>query len=267
MSDTVDLFDGIDDPATTQAQPETASQPETSAENVAVESDTTNTVNSDSTDSNEESTETEDAKPVETVTEIPAGAISVTDFAQYVTTELMRKAFESGEGVQGNEFTVPQAIYQTVKASRDRIPHVLVKGPEDKEARVYILKDEAFVWWMARREKLKDRGAGATTRASNRTAEENLSLLEGAVEKALYAKARLAMWTERVEQTAKLVDKYKGFLADQEVDTNTVELAIQTATDTFNEEQKQKADEKAAKAKKSGTPAESDNAQNTTDNE
>lgn len=268
MSD-VDVFDGIADETTSAPVTDAPVESEKSEDAPATTDESLPPVGPDHEAANGEATPTDEpSKPIETVTEIPTGAVSVTDFAQFVTTELMRAAFESGAGLQGNEFTVPQAIYQTVKASRDQIPHVLVKGPEDKEARVYILKDEAFVWWMARREKLKDRGVGGSTRASNRTAEENLALLEGAVVKALYSQSRLDMWTERTAQATKLVEKYKGFLTDQEVAEETVTLAIQTATDEFNAEQKIKADEKekAAKAKKSGT-AESDNANENTDNE
>lgn len=251
MSD-VDLFDGIEDDSATDSPAE-----ETTSENEVEVSEGTET----SEVTEEVKPATEDTKPpVEVLNEIPAGCVSVTDFAQFITTELMRKAFESGEGIDGTEFTVPQAVYQTVKASRDPIPHVLVKGPDDKEARVYILKDAAFEYWMARREKLKERGVSGSTKASNRTSEENLALLEGAVVKSLYAQTRLKMWTEKVEQTEKLVEKYKGFLKDQEVNTDTVDLAIQTATSEFEAEQKAKADEKAAKAKKSGEPAVEDNA-------
>lgn len=259
MSD-VDVFDGIED----VVQP-IVSGDNTPPVDVVAEGEPEPQLPSDddSSDSSEATSETESAeaenKPVETVSEIPAGAVSVTEFAAYVTAELMRAAFESGGVLKGNEFTVPQDVYQTVRASRDRIPHVFVKDANSKEARVYILKDEAFVWWMARRDRLKDRGTGAT-RASNRTAEENLVLLAGAVEKALYAKSRLDMWTAKVEQTQKLVDKYKGFLKEQEVAEETVTLAIQEATDEFDTAQKIKADEKAAKAKKSGKTDESDNA-------
>jgi hypothetical protein len=200
------------------------------------------------TDTPQSTPETED-KPVETVPSIPQGAVSVTEFAQWITQELIKAKMLAGEELDGTEYTVPQAVYQTVKAQRDRIPHVLVRAEGETEARVYIQKDEAFIWWMARREKLKDRGAGAKA-ASNRTPEDNLTLLGQAVQKALYAQSRQKMWNERVDQTAKLVEKYRNFLSDASVGSDTIELAIQEATDAFNAEQAQKAEEKAAKAKK-----------------
>ena len=202
--------------------------------------------------------ETED-KPVETVSSIPPGAVSVTEFAQFVTQELIKAKVTNGEDLDGTEYVVPQAIYQTVKAQKNRIPHVLVKGENETEARVYIQKDEAFTWWMARRENLKDRGTGAKS-ASNRTPEDNLVLLGQAVTKSLYAQSRQTMWNARVDQAAKLVEKYRGFLSDANVDTDTMELAIQEATEAFEAEQAEKAKEKAAKAKKSGKT--SDDAEN-----
>jgi hypothetical protein len=62
------------------------------------------------------------------------------------------------------------------------------------------------------------------------------------------------MWTGRIEQAAKLVDKYKGFLSDAKVEENTVELAVQEATDQYNAE---KAAKEAEKASKKGTKTES----------
>lgn len=233
MSD-VDLFEDLDTDAASEAEA-TDSEPETDA---------------DAEEIGDAATGESEEKPVETVPSIPDGAVSVTEFAQYVTQELMKAKISAGEDLDGTEYTVPQAVYQTVKAQRDRIPHVLVRAENETEARVYILKDEALPWWMARREKLKDRGAGAKA-ASNRTPEENLTLLSAAVAKNLYALSRHTMWTERVDQTAKLVEKYRNFLSDANVNSDMVDLAVQEATDAFNAEQAAKAEEKAAKAKKS----------------
>ena len=251
MSD-VDLFDGLSDETATPTAEVSADAPTST---VVAETETPAT---DPATAETDTEPTPNTKPIETVAEAPADAVSVTEFAAYITQVLMKAKFAAGEDMDGTEFTVPQAVYQTVKASKDPIPHVLVKAEGDAEARVYILKTDAEPWWMARRERISTRGAGAT-RASNRTAEENLTLLAGAVTKSLYALARQAMWNDRVEQTAKLVDKYKGFLKEQEVAEETVTLALQEATDVFNAEQKAKADEKALKAKKSGKVEPEDN--------
>lgn len=195
---------------------------------------------SESTDGESEQT------PVQTVDSVPDGAVSVTDFAKHITQYLMRQKFEAGEDMDGSEFTVPAAVYQTVKASRDRIPHVLVKGEGDSEPRAYILLDEATTWWLSRREKLATRGTGAG-RASNRSAEDNLELLKGAVERDLYAADRLAMWTLKKEQTAKLIEKYKGFLKEQNVSDETISLALQEGQDNYAAEKAAKESQKAKK--------------------
>ena len=201
----------------------------------------------------ENASDGEPESPVETVAQIPDGAMSITEFAAFMTKTLMKAKFEAGEDLDGSEYVVPQSVYQTVKAQRDRIPHVLVKGEDDNEARVYVLTDLATTWWESRRERLATRGSGAQ-RNSSRTPEDNLTLLAEAVKKSLYAHDRSKMWTGRIEQAAKLVDKYKGFLSDAKVEENTVELAVQEATDQYNAE---KAAKEAEKASKKGTKAES----------
>ncbi len=234
----VDIFDGLatagateDDSATVQANTDAVSETATS----------------------EQTSADAEESPVETFAEVPEGTMAITEFASYMTQLLMRKRFESGEELDGSEYVVPQAVYQTVKAQRDRIPHVIVKGPEDKEGRVYVKKDEATEWWLNRRDRLATRGTGAKA-ASSRTPEENLTLLAVAVGKAAYAKSRHQMWAQRVEQSDNLVEKYKGFLSDANVSEDTITLTIQEATDAFNAEQAEKAKEKASKK----TPAKAD---------
>lgn len=231
-TDTVggDLFEGV-----VTSTPTATTEDETSNE----QSDNTST-----------SSETSEDAPVETVSAIPDGAVSVTDFARVITQHLMTEAFKAGKELDADVYVVPQAVYQTVKAQRDKIPHVLVKADEKDEPRVYILTAEAIPWWMARREKLATRGVSGATSASKRTPEDNLVLLGGAVEKLLYAQSRQTLWNGNVEQSTKLVDKYKGFLAEANVSEDDVANAIQEATDRFNAEQKAKADEKAAKKAK-----------------
>ena len=231
-TDNVDLFDDLTASAPT-AEPETVESTETP----------------DSADSTENADSEPDA-PVETVNAIPEDAVSVTAFALHMTQTLTRKTLlEDGGDLDGSEYVVPQAVYQTVKAQKDRIPHVLVQTPGDKEARVYILQTPATAWWLDRRERLAKRGSG-TAAASNRTPEQNLTLLGAAVEKALYAADRLAMWQTRAEQTKNLVEKYKGFLADADVSEDTVALTIQEAIDAHEAEKAAKVSEKVVKAKK-----------------
>lgn len=242
MSD-VDLFEGLDTSpadavATGESENLTSPDGNTASENLTAESANT-------TSDGEES-------PVETVAQIPDGAMSVTEFAAHMTQTLMRDKFQAGEDLDGTEYVVPQAVYQTVKAQRDRIPHVIVKGEDDTEGRVYILREEATVWWKNRKERLATRGQGGN-RASSRTPEDNLALLAEAVRKSLYATDRSAMWRERVEQAGKLVDKYKGFLKEQNVSEETVSLTVHDATDGYNTEKAQKEAEKAKKGKTSQT--------------
>jgi len=243
----VDIFAGIETAGTSTATDDT------STENV------TEATSGDSQDSATDGSgdATVDA-PVETVAEVPDGAMSVTEFAAHMTQALMKAKITAGLDLDANDYVVPQSVYQTVKAQRERIPHILVKGPDDAEPRVYIKRDEATEWWTNRKERLSTRGTGAQ-RASSRTAEDNLSLLGAAVYKDLYTSSRLALWTGRKEQTTKLIEKYQGFLKEQSVDVDQVSTTIQEATDRFNADMAAKEAEKAAKAKKSGKPVEADN--------
>jgi hypothetical protein len=239
MTNPVDIFDGL------------ATADNASGDAVVATED--GDVTESSTETSDESAETKvDESPVETVATVPDGAMSITEFAAFMTQTLMKDKFSKGEDLDGSEYVVPQAVYQTVKAQRDRIPHVIVKGADESEGRVYILKDEATTWWLNRKERLANRGAGSQ-RASSRTPEENLTLLNMAVQKALYARDRLAMWTARVEQSDNLVDKYKGFLKDAEVSEETVTLQIQEATNSYNAEKAAKEAEKASKKGKAGS--------------
>lgn len=232
MTTSTDLFAGLD----VTAEPTAVTETET----VDATENSTDAEQTESVDS------TPDA-PVETVTSVPEDAVSVTDFAKHISQYLMRQVFEQGAEMDGTEYVSAQTVYQTVKAQKDRIPHVLVREADETESRVYILKTQATDWWLARRERLASRGAGSTS-PSNRTAEQNLTLLGAAVNKHLYAQARLALWTANTAQAEKLIEKYKGFLKD--ADSATIELAIQEATDAFNAEQAAKAAEKAAKKAK-----------------
>ncbi|HEY9660064.1 MAG TPA: hypothetical protein V6C65_16525 [Allocoleopsis sp.] len=234
MTQSTDLFDDM----IGDSQSENAT-PTTSDETPDLGADAANSVESGQTDT-----------PVETFATVPDGCVSVTDFASRITQHLMLAKVTAGEDLDGSEYVVPQAVYQTVKAQRDRIPHVLVKGSEDKEARTYIKLDEAITWWVARQERLSTRGSGSGARGSSRTADENLALLAAAVQKHLYAQARLQMWSENVAKSEKLVEKYRGFLSEQEVGAEQIELAISEATAAFQAEMAAKDAEKAKKTKK-----------------
>jgi len=239
----VDLFDGI--------VTDTESDAATDVDDSTTESAESDGLSTDGSNSDDESDDTPDV-PVETFATVPAGTVSVTEFAQKMTATLMRKAFESGEDLDNSQYVVPQAVYQTVKAAKNRIPHILVQGPEDAEARVYIKLAEATEWWLLRKDKLSTRGQGAA-RASSRTPEDNLKLLADAVAKALYAADRSKMWAARSVKADELVEKYNGFLKEQEVPSEDIALAIQQATDTYNTEKLAK--EKEAEDKKKSAKA------------
>jgi hypothetical protein len=244
MTESVDLFNGLDtadSPASDSAVDDRSADFDNSMDN--------STSTDESADSASDGLNQDSESPVETVAQIPDGAMSVTEFAAHMTQTLMRAKFQAGEDLDNSEYVVPQAVYQTVKAQRDRIPHVIVKGPEDAEGRVYILRDEATAWWQERKERLSTRGQGAA-RASSRTPEDNLTLLGEAVRKLHYATDREAMWTARIAQATKLVEKYQGFLTDAKIETETIELAIQEATDQYHAEKAAKDAEKAKNAKK-----------------
>lgn len=242
----VDIFAGIDDkPVTGEATTDSTENP------------TDNSVNPTPAEGDNANDSQNDA-PVETFASVPDGCVTIQEFAALMTQTMMKAKFEAGEDLDQNDYVVPQSVYQTVKAQRERIPHVLVKGADDAEARVYIKRDEAITWWLNRKDRLSTRGTGSQ-RASSRSAEDNLTLLSAAVYKSLYADSRLKLWQGRVEQATNLVEKYKGFLTEQKADADTVTLTIQEATDRFNSDQAAKEAEKAAKAKKSGASA--DNAE------
>lgn len=193
----------------------------------------------------------DEAEPaVVVVNSIPENAMSVTEFAAHLTQTFMREKILAGEDLGTAEYVVPQAVYQTTKALKDRIPHVLVKDDEDKEPRVYILTEEALAWWRERKDRLATRGAGAKS-ASSRTPEDNMTLLGEAVKKFLYAETRQKMWVERVEQSQKLVDKYRGFLKDAKVSEETMETIVQEAREAFDAEQSAKAEAKKNKKSES----------------
>lgn len=219
--------------------------PVTSDSNSATEADSTDETQTDAADNGSEES------PIETVAVIPDGCLGVTEFASHMTQHLMKAKLLSGEDLDGTEYIVPQDVYQTVKAKKDKIPHVIVKGETDKEGRAYVKRDEATAWWLSRRERLSTRGTGAGSRASQRSPEDLLALLSATQQKLLYAADREKMWSDKVEQYTKLVEKYKGFLTDAKVSDESVELAIQEGTNAYNTEKASKEAEKAAKAKKS----------------
>lgn len=186
---------------------------------------------------------------VETVSDAPEGAMGVTEFAAFLTHTFMKETIEAGGAFDTVAYIVPQAVYQTVKAAKDRIPHVIVLKEGETEGKVYILRDEALEWWRARRERLATRGTGISKSASQRTPEDNMVLLRAAVAKHLYAESRRVMWTERAADGEKLVAKYQGFLADAKVSDDDVAKVIQEATDVFNAEMAEKAKVKEASKK------------------
>jgi hypothetical protein len=227
MTSDVDIFDGL----------------ASSDSDVTDETSETETDNSDTQET-----------PVATVSEVPAGAMSVTEFASEVSQRLMREKIVAGEELDGTEYTIPQAVYQAIKAQRNPLPHVLVKD-SDSEPRVYVLFDEAFAAWRERLAKNKERGTGAGVRASSRTPEDLLMLFDDAVKRALYAISRKELWDSNLEQANKLSAKYRGFLSEAGVEDSIVDVAMLEAETAYKAESEAKAAEKAAKKKSEKVPA------------
>lgn len=239
MTQNVDIFDDLAD-TTTPSEESTA--------NVVSDSDAPEATDTSTTV--EDGNAQDDVEPaVETVSEVPEGAVSVTEFAALLTRHFMKEKVLANEDFDNTEYVVPTSVYQTVKAAKDKIPHVLVKVEGSDEPKVYILSAEALEWWLARRERLATRGTGISKSASQRTPEDNKVLLAAAVGKLLHAKARAALWAERTESGEKLVNKYKGFLADAKISDDDVALVVQEATDKYNAEMAEKAKVKAASSK------------------
>lgn len=206
------------------------------------EAEKTNETNAD-----DEAEKTEET-PREVLDEVPDGAISVPDFAAFVTQELMKAKFTNGEPLDGTEYTQAVSVYQAIKAQRNPLPHVLVKG-DGEQPRVWLMRDEAFVAWKERLVRLVGRGTGAT-RASSRTPEDNLILLAEAEKRRLYGLDRKAMWEDDIAQRERLVAKYKGFLKDANVDEETVSTALTEAYDSYQSEKAAKEAEKKSKKEK-----------------
>lgn len=195
----------------------------------------------------EETENEETPEPENILTEVPPGTkvMSITEFAGHMTGVLMQQAVLNGEPPDiSKHYVVPQSVYQTVRALRERIPHIKVQSDSDKEAdkeaRVYILVDDAQPWWLARSERLSTRGQG-TARASARTPEDNLGLLQDAAYRRTHAVKRQVQWAKAIEDLDKLVVKYQGFLSEQNVSESEQENAIQTGTDQYNSDLAEKA--------------------------
>jgi len=180
--------------------------------------------------------------------------MSVSEFASEVSQRLMREKIVAGEELDGTEYTIPQTVYQAIKAQRNPLPHVLVKD-SDSEPRVYVLFEQAFAAWRDRLAKNKERGTGAGVRASSRTPEDLLMLFGDAVKRALYAVSRKELWESNLEQANKLSAKYRGFLSEAGVEDSVVDVAMTEATTAYKAESEAKAAEKAAKKKSEKVPA------------
>jgi len=226
MTSDVDIFDGL------------------------TSSDEDKTDNQDTEDTSGET----DSTPIATVSEVPKGAMSVTEFASEVSQRLMREKIVAGEELDGTEYTIPQTVYQAIKAQRNPLPHVLVKD-SDSEPRVYVLFEQAFAAWRDRLAKNKERGTGAGVRASSRTPEDLLMLFGDAVKRALYAVSRKELWESNLEQANKLSTKYRGFLSEAGVEDSVVDVAMTEAETAYKAESEAKAAEKAAKKKSEKVPA------------
>jgi hypothetical protein len=211
--------------------------------------ETDKTVIEDEEPETEDDTEDESSEETEeetVVSTLPDGAVSVTDFAAWMTQELMREKIHSGEPLTGTEYVLPQPVYQAIKAKKDPLPHVMVKTDDDSEPRVYVLRDEAAKAWRARLVRTATRGAGSL-RASTRSADDLLALHAEAVKKVTYAVDRAALWDTNLEKAQKLVAKYESLLRTANVDDTTIKLSATTAVSDYVVEKEEKAAEKAAK--------------------
>lgn len=208
----------------------------------------------DDTDDSDESDSDESENEREILTEAPTGAMSAQQFAAHITALVFSAKIHNNEQVDASDVVQPASVYQTIRAQRDQIPHVWVQSEGQTEARALIYpiagENGAEAWWMARRERLATRGTLGSRPASARTPEDNLTLLAAAQDRYLYACSRRNLWESNVRKATALIEKYRGFLNDQKVDTGQQELAIQTGTDKFNADQAEKASKKATKDKK-----------------
>jgi hypothetical protein len=209
----------------------------------------------EATTSNETETETEDTSTYLPENPDPSNFVSITEFAAHMSTVQLVAAIKANQDPDPSKhYVVAQSVYQTVKAQRDPIPHIKVKAEGEEQARVFIDKAKATEWWLARAERLSTRGQGGAARASSRTPEDNLRLLGEAAFAAAHAQARLDLWQERVPQVLEKIEKYRGFLGDQDVSEEDVARAIQDGKDRYHAEQAEKA--KNRKRKGSNTDSE-----------
>ena len=211
------------------------------------EPDESDTSDETEADTNGEAEETEESAEAETddrptVSEIPEGAMSVTDFAALLTL------------TEGNPYgyVVPQSVYQAVKAKNNPLPHVLVKTEDDNQPRVYVLRDEALAAWVDRASRLETRGSGAGKPASKRTPEElkeAFSKEDGAVWKSLYADSRRALWDGILEDREKTVDKYARWMKEAGVSADEINDLKASVKEAFDAAEQAKVEEREAKAK------------------
>jgi hypothetical protein len=198
--------------------------------------DETETQESDETD---ESTD-ENQEPEATVSEIPAGAVSVTDFAKTLTF--------LPDNPYG--YVVPQAVYQAARAKKNPLPHVLVKTEDDNQPRLYILEKEALAQWADRASRNEGRGTGTGKPASKRSADELREALtkeNGAVWNLCYAISRRDLWDAAVADRQKTVEKYHRWMTEAGITPDEFADLLAAAKRTFDEAEQAKVEEREAK--------------------
>jgi hypothetical protein len=205
-------------------------EPEISDEPEAVEPD----------EDEDDSEESEDTRP--TVSDIPKGAVSVTEFARDLTL------------LPGNPYgyITPQTVYQVVRAKRNPLPHVLVKTEDDAQPRVYVLREQAMAEWAERASRLETRGTSGTVTGSKRSPEQlkdALSKEDGALWKVLYAQSRRDMWDGEVADRQKTVDKYHRWLKEAGVSADEISDLAASVKEAFDAAEQAKVEEREAKAK------------------
>lgn len=223
-----------------ETEPETVTEPENGAE-------------AENGEDEDESDSAENVMSRPTVSEVPEGAVSVTDFAMALTF------------LEGNPYgyVLPQEVYQAVKAKKKPLASVLVKTEDANQPRVYVLKDEAMAQWAERAANNEGRGSGAGKPGSKRSADELREAFtkeDGAVWRLCYANERRNLWDGVVTDRQKTVEKYHRWMTDAGISVDEIADLIAETKKSFDAAEQAKIEEREAKkaeraaAKKAETP-------------
>jgi hypothetical protein len=239
-ADLVDLFSNASatndetKPDAATETTETVEQSQTGTEQTETDSDS---------DSDSDTNETPDEQVV--VSEVPDGAMSPADFAQWASTERIKAKLANGEAVDGSEYIAVANVYNRANRANGALPHVWV-GPSVEDGKLYILANEALAVW----DTMTTRGAGRGG-SSAASPEDNERLFKDAVTRQLWATYRRDQWQGKLNKLNPLVTKRERFAAATGTD---VEAARAAAQAEFEAEQAAK----AAARKRTDADADSD---------